>query len=1656
MKRKVFTLLMAFLTTVGNAVWAENISPSDAKKESPFDLSEESATITSGGEYWIKCSSQTDNGIVVSGCDPTIYLVGININVSGSAIEIKNTANPTFVLIGENKITSAGNIIAHTQSKAAIDIASLSSMTISEESTGVLEIEMTSDRGGEQVAIGAGGTGRASDSGSLTVNGGTIVTNGYLGGFYNHAFRMGYDEDDKPLAQGSGLVFAKDIVTEGKGNWLISNGMYSESEAGSGERTAVVAGNNVILKSPIPERCKVSVATNDGKSTTLTIDEGKSYKKSQIEVGEGGTLNAYEVTSYTNSNPDDITVAPTSFPTDEYLGGHKELGKFTTINPDNYYFWGWLNDKEIITATGETPEGIEKLDLKGVWVVKSYTTEVEKNGDVSVNMVVPSEAASLVDITLPTGNKDWTLNEDTKVISGNVGEKDVTLKVTVGEDKEATLTFKVEDDGQGGDETTDISKTGYTIDNAKLKDFAYQAKDLTDEVKNAIAVEDKGGKVLEASNYEVTINPERVLNAGEYKVTVTGKGDYSGSIEATFTVAKAKLSATASEVKVAVNGTPDFSEVTFTFNEGSKPYTGDEVSVKLNSDGPTVDTSTESSQEYTYKNVELTGSAKDNYELTEVKGTITVGDSGEEPGTSTDITTGYVIENDKLKDLVYKAEDLDVEIIVKNSQTGEVLDAKNYSVEITPKQIYDAGKYTVKVTGKDGYSGSFEGSFEVAQKEVIAAASTIECEINPGDLDYKEEVEFTFDTNPEFGGVYEKDKDQVWVVWDGAKPMGDFNLGAAGSYKVTYSDATLGGDQAKNYKLAADPTGNIVVGKPQGGDDEDKTDINDVEAFIKYHEKIFVYNGEEQDPTYLVVVKDKDGGSEYTDDVDYTVSILDENGEAADFIKAGDYTLVVTPTEKGRLKGDPITLDEKLPIYPREVKVVAKDIYYTIGNEEGLDMKDLFSFAESEEEHEGLVASDEGALAVTADQPSLKDYTTPGTYPITYTHVTLIGSAAGNYKLGTDVTGKVIVKKELTGDETLQPGSPDDKDAEITLGDAWVYDNGRYKQVYDGKDHPIESLFVKVNGQWQSVSTEDFKVTGDVGSIKDAGEYNVTIELDNEYYKCKVDLKLWINQKELIVDLNLPTEVESDEDLASSWSVNDAKFEGEVANEEGKGKIKGEFVVVSTDGGYATVKIEDLALDTNSPFLPHNYFPVYRNNGKDVTIDESGDVTISGIKIVNSDPGKAEDLKPGESGWASTDGKHFYRVYDGKEHAVTSISVNGENKTEGFTVDYNGADKVKDAGTYLATVTFTDGKYAPTTMVLTILQRPMEITFDLPETIKEGETLDIHALIRYQQMGEDCGLIETEGEPVIKSGQLVVTAPYDNGKCAVILKDFLLEKNESGFNPANYGLKVWNATINDWAAYENDGDDPDITLTDPTNPDEENPNGEGGSGITVDDGDDDNPDNPGTDPDEPGTDPDEPGTDPDDPTTDPDDPTKPEWPINPGQGGSTSTPYYKHYNVLIEDVCDGIELSASRYVVREGNQVHIYMKIEEGCDTTGMKLEYKRGLFGTWDDLKLLESVQSGEYIIKHIYTDIYVRATGAKMDGSATGIEDLGDAQTKVYTQDGRIYVYAPERADVQIVNMAGVVVQRSEQIGLQAYDRLNPGIYIVRVGDEVFKVKL
>ena len=161
----------------------------------------------------------------------------------------------------------------------------------------------------------------------------------------------------------------------------------------------------------------------------------------------------------------------------------------------------------------------------------------------------------------------------------------------------------------------------------------------------------------------------------------------------------------------------------------------------------------------------------------------------------------------------------------------------------------------------------------------------------------------------------------------------------------------------------------------------------------------------------------------------------------------------------------------------------------------------------------------------------------------------------------------------------------------------------------------------------------------------------------------------------------------------------------------------------------------------------------------------------------------------------------------------------------------------------------------------------------------------------------------------------------------------------------------------------------------------------------------------------------------------------------------------KYYNIYVDTICPGLNVEVSKDVVQEGHQVSAYLTIQAECDTTGMRFEYKRGLFGYWKDLKELEGVQPGEYIIKNIYTDIYIRALDATLpEEEPTGIDDLEGV--KAYAKDGSIYVYTPNREEVMIIGMTGAIIKNEEQVGLQSYS-VSRGIYIVRIGEKVFKLK-
>ena len=160
-----------------------------------------------------------------------------------------------------------------------------------------------------------------------------------------------------------------------------------------------------------------------------------------------------------------------------------------------------------------------------------------------------------------------------------------------------------------------------------------------------------------------------------------------------------------------------------------------------------------------------------------------------------------------------------------------------------------------------------------------------------------------------------------------------------------------------------------------------------------------------------------------------------------------------------------------------------------------------------------------------------------------------------------------------------------------------------------------------------------------------------------------------------------------------------------------------------------------------------------------------------------------------------------------------------------------------------------------------------------------------------------------------------------------------------------------------------------------------------------------------------------------------------------------------YYNIYVEDVCDGVEVSTSKQVVREGGSITVSVEKDTANYTfDNFKVYYKRSYYGGWEELK--EGTQPGEYPIKNIWTHIYIKAEGAEEKEDPTGIESIEGV--KVYTKDGSLYVQTPQREQVIIVSMSGAVVKNEEQVGLKQYHGLQPGIYIVRVGDRAYKLRL
>lgn len=157
------------------------------------------------------------------------------------------------------------------------------------------------------------------------------------------------------------------------------------------------------------------------------------------------------------------------------------------------------------------------------------------------------------------------------------------------------------------------------------------------------------------------------------------------------------------------------------------------------------------------------------------------------------------------------------------------------------------------------------------------------------------------------------------------------------------------------------------------------------------------------------------------------------------------------------------------------------------------------------------------------------------------------------------------------------------------------------------------------------------------------------------------------------------------------------------------------------------------------------------------------------------------------------------------------------------------------------------------------------------------------------------------------------------------------------------------------------------------------------------------------------------------------------------------------YQVSKVSVCEGANLRIENETVRKGGSVNLFVSIDKGYNADKLKVLYQQGKNSSWQELK--ESTTAGKYTINNIQTNIYVKVEGVVKE-EATGIEEVEGV--KVYTKDGSLFIQTPQREQVIVISMTGAVVKNEEQIGLKQYHGLNPGIYVVRVGDKTYKLRL
>ena len=275
-----------------------------------------------------------------------------------------------------------------------------------------------------------------------------------------------------------------------------------------------------------------------------------------------------------------------------------------------------------------------------------------------------------------------------------------------------TVTEQTIDPGEDPDKPNP-NYSGVTIN--KPSNSVYDGK----EHKWSPAVTDKEGNALvEGTDYEVAYSTSDFTNVtGTITVTITGIGNYTGTVTRTYEITPKAYTVTTNSAKKVYDGTA--------LTAGGK--------IEGIVSGETVEFTTTGSRtdEGTSKNtysLKWNGSAiETNYKLAkESIGDLTVTPKSiipDEPNTPDDKKTGITVSNPKGSK--YDGQEHREVLTVKDTKTGKDLIAnKDYTV-VYSDDLVNAGTVTIKVSGLGNYSGSFTKTYKITKRLVTLTSATV-------------------------------------------------------------------------------------------------------------------------------------------------------------------------------------------------------------------------------------------------------------------------------------------------------------------------------------------------------------------------------------------------------------------------------------------------------------------------------------------------------------------------------------------------------------------------------------------------------------------------------------------------------------------------------------------------------------------------------------------------------------------------------------------------------------------------------------------------------------------------------------------------------------------------------------------------------------------